>query len=103
MKLQLTPTERLLLSNQYAILGKLYPDEAPYFAEAREIVDSGYEGMYSHLTRSMSEEALSDEECTEVLNVMTMFSCLKDAYEGLADKSGINPDDVRFEGFDGNN
>jgi uncharacterized protein YfbU (UPF0304 family) len=99
---KLTTVERLILANQYRILETVCPDEAEYFAEAREVVEQGYEGYYFHLLRRIDDDVLTDQECKEVLEVMTMFSCLKDAYEALPDKSGIKPCDVRFAGFDGN-
>jgi uncharacterized protein YfbU (UPF0304 family) len=96
-------SERLVLSNQYRILEKLYPEEAAYFAEARETVEQGYEGYYWRVFQSIDSEVVTQEECKEVLETMTMYSCLKDSFERLTDKSGIDARDIQFDGFDGNN
>ena len=39
----------------------------------------------------------------EVEKILAMFRVLKRCYEDLPDKSGINPEFVKFDGFDGNN
>jgi uncharacterized protein len=100
--LKLTTVERLMLANQYQILEKLCPKEAAYYAEVRETVEQGYEGHYYRLLRSITRETVSKEQCDEVLDVLTMFSCLKSSYKALTDKTGIKASEVKFDGFDGN-
>lgn len=39
----------------------------------------------------------------EVQKILDMFRVLERCYEAIPDKSGINPEFVRFDGFDGNN
>jgi hypothetical protein len=98
----MSTTERLILSNQYRILAILCPEEATYFDHARRIVESGYEEHYDELG-DINPDPLSREASKEVLDIMTMFSCLKDAYDRLHDKSDIEEREIRFDGFDGNN
>jgi uncharacterized protein YfbU (UPF0304 family) len=100
--MQLSRTERLLLSNQYRILAKLYPDEAEHFAKAGAIVEDGYELEYYQLDQHISEKPLSEEQCREVYDILEMFWQIKHAYEGLADKTGIPEHMTEFFGFDGN-
>lgn len=101
--MELSMAERLIVSNQLRILEKLYPDEAERLAESRVAVERGYEGYYWSVFQHIDRDVISKEMCTQVLDIMTMFSCLKDAYADLRDKSGINPAHVQFDGFDGNN
>jgi uncharacterized protein YfbU (UPF0304 family) len=101
--MKLTRVERLMLANQFLILEKLYPEHAGHYEEACQAVERGFEGHYWLVFQGISEDTLSEEQCREVLDVMTMFSCLKASYDDLQDKTGIKPEDVRFDGFDGNN
>ena len=43
------------------------------------------------------------DRCEHVVDTLNMYRALDRSYKTLADKSGIDPDDVRFDGFDGNN
>jgi uncharacterized protein len=99
--MKLTPVERLMLSHQCRILAALYPDEAESYDRWREAIESGYALHYDDMAQHILPE-LSEDECREVLRIMSMFEHLMRAYEGLADKSGIELHDVRFYGFDGN-
>ena len=45
---------------------------------------------------------LSEAECSEVIDILTMFRLLKHAYGELEDKSGINSSRLEYKGFDGN-
>jgi len=98
MKLNLT--ERWVLSNQYQILGALYPDQAEFYSQAREAVENGYELNYKWITEYIDENGLSSEGCLEVLDILRMFSSLQRAYGRIADKSDV-PEAI-FPGFDAN-
>lgn len=102
--MKLSRVERWILSNQYKILEKLYPDEADYCAEVREVIDSGYELEYAWAIDYIypDEQCLSTDQCREVLQILSMYRDLKRAYEALDDKSGINAYWIEFPGFDGN-
>lgn len=101
--MKLSRVERIILSNQCKILEKLYPDEAAYYAETREALESGYERHYEWRYEHVLADTMSDEECGEVIQILAMFRALHDAYTALTDKSGIDEWQVKFHGFDGNN
>jgi uncharacterized protein YfbU (UPF0304 family) len=98
----LSKTERWILSNQYLILEKLYPDEAKWYAERREAIESGYELHYQGGAEHISDP-MPVHECKEVLDILTMFSTIQSSMEELTDKSGIDEHWSQFPGFDGNN
>lgn len=100
--MKLTRIERWILSNQFAILAKLYPEEADSYANMREVVDNGYELNYDWIAQYIYDDTITETECKEVLDILSMFLCLKRGYEALTDKSGIEDRWVRFRGFDGN-
>ncbi len=102
--MQLTRAERWILSNQYRILEALYPKEAEYLAYGRKALECGYELEYDGLAEAVYEDShcLSSEGCEEVLDILQMFSSLKDSYEALEDKSGIDVNAMTFRGFSGN-
>ncbi|MEK7525880.1 MAG: YfbU family protein [Patescibacteria group bacterium] len=102
--MKLTKTERWILSNQYRILEALYPHEAASFAEKREALESGYELEYSQMSQHIydDEDTLSGTECREVIEILSMFRSLNDAYSNLKDKKGVDKMDIQFVGFDGN-
>jgi uncharacterized protein len=103
--MQLTRTERWMLANQYRILEALYPNEAKVFAEARTALEDGYELEYKTLVQNIydGDDTMSEAECNEVLDTLQMYSDLHFSYERLDDKSGIDPEKLAFEGYDGNN
>ena len=100
--MQLTKIERLMLSNQFRILAKLYPDEAKAFENYRKVVEEGFTLDYSRLSKHIEEE-VPESTCEYVLDVLELFSDLKFAYKDLKDKSGIEEHSISFRGFDGNN
>jgi uncharacterized protein len=102
--MKLSPVERWILSNQCSILAKLDPNQSEYHEKIREALDSGYELHYApeHITTN-PDEIMTEEECREVLGILSMFQVLRQSFERLADKSGIEEGAVRFGGFDGNN
>ena len=102
--MKLTRIERLVLANQYKILEALYPEEADYYKEAREIVEHGFELQYSWISENVydDKDTLSSEECKEVIDILEMFDNLRYSYEQLKDKDGIEEHSIKFQGFDGN-
>jgi uncharacterized protein YfbU (UPF0304 family) len=68
------------------------------------LLSTGYEGAYSwHAERIYDDgDTLSPEECTEVVDILDMYSGMQRAFDVLKDKSGIEKD-LTFPGFDGNN
>lgn len=103
--MELTRTERLMLANQYRILEKLDPDDAKHYAEARRVVENGFELEYKTLAQNIydGDEVMSEDECREVLNILQMFDHIHFSYERLEDKQGVSTGTISFQGFDGNN
>lgn len=98
--MDLSEKERLILYNQYRILEKLYPEEEKQFQLAQTILYEGYESDYDDLIEMM--DSVPREICKETVDILQMFRGLYASYKNLKDKSGINKDDVKFQGFDGN-
>ena len=101
--MKLSHAERWILSNQFRILQLLDKNEAEYYAKAKEAIDSGYELEYGSLSQYIDSDVVTEEECREVIDILSMFDTLRHSYENLPDKSGIEEWRVKFAGFDGNN
>jgi len=99
-KLELTDTERLLLANQYEILGVLKKDEG--YSRMAENLRDGHKWIYEHHATRIADN-LPDEDAEHVLAILGIYSDLRDSYKQLNDKSGIDEHAVTFPGFDGNN
>nr|ACN22657.1 conserved hypothetical protein [uncultured bacterium] len=99
-RLKLTDTERLILANQYEILAALKNDDS-YGRIAGELRD-GQEWLYQQHFDYFSPN-MQEEDAEFVVTIVGIYSDLRDSYERLADKSGIEPHQVEFPGFDGNN
>ena len=98
--MELDRKERLFLHNQYRILDKLYPNQG--FDRDADIVRDSYEGEYGRLAAHIYDQGLSVEECTFVRDVMSMYRCLRWAYEALSaeDRVAIPAQTIAFRGFD---
>lgn len=99
-RLQLTDTERLILANQYEILGSLKKDET--YTRLAEQLRDGHEWLYQQNFEYLSSN-MSNEDAELVVTILGIYSDIKDSYAQLADKSGIETHQVEFPGFDGNN
>lgn len=98
--IKLTDTERLILANQYEILSLLQKDDA--YARWADNLRDGYEWLYSQCFDHLSPN-LPQSKVDHVLAILGIYSDLRYSYDRLPDKSGIEPDQVEFPGFDGNN
>ena len=101
-RMDLSKFERLIISNQFKILEKLYPEEAEYYSKHRKALENGYKLHYQWIVENLYDE-MSEEECQEVIDILSMYRSLTYSYQKLEDKSGIEESDIRFPGFDGNN
>ena len=99
-KIELNNTERLILANQYKILSLL--EEEDSYARLSEQLLEGHEWLYSQALDNISE-VMPSEDAEHVLTILGIFGDLRDSYAELADKTGIEPHQVVFAGFDGNN
>ena len=101
--MRLSRTERLILGNQYRILELLDPQDAARHRRAQEVLRGGFETEYESIFEQVAEkQELSKEDCHYVIDTLRMFVALREAYAALDDKSEINQNRLRFEGFDGN-
>lgn len=101
-RLTLSLTERIILANQLRILEAVVPDEAKDYAHMREALTSGYELDYGKLSRSFDDDVMTVDQCQEVWQILEMHRAMVFSYRDLKDKTGIDPVDVQFGGFDGN-
>lgn len=99
--MKLTRQERWILSNQYKTLQAI--SETNDYDQAIEALESGFEFEYDSLCAQIVEDTLTEDECVEVIHIMSMYSAIKDSYNALTDNSGIEKWAVKFHGFDGNN
>ena len=95
--------ERLLLSNQYKILEKLYPDEADYYSQHRIALEKGYELNYSWAFDNIYD-GLSEEGCREVIDILNMYRVITFSAKELEIEQDFRSHPwFIFPGFDGNN
>jgi uncharacterized protein len=100
--MRLSREQRWIFANQYLILEHLHPDQADYYARAREVLESGYELNYGWIAEHIFEQTMTEEQCSEVINILDMFTALERSYDELAEKPNVEEQDIRFHGFDGN-
>lgn len=101
-RLLLTVKERLSLALQLRTLAAVAPEsEKVGLATQIEALQSGYEYHYRDLIVAF-DNGLSRRACTEVLDILEMFSEMHWGFEKLDEKEGINELDIQFPGFDGN-
>jgi len=95
---KLDEIQRTILANQYRILSKLDPTGG--WDKALEVVENGYELEYQFEDRNV----LDEDQCREVLDILTMYRALKDSYARLGneEQAGIDASRLKFLGFDGN-
>lgn len=100
MDIKLTDSERMILANQYQILGHLEDD--PDFKRVAQNLRDGHEFLYRDMLNWVSPEM--DRESTGfVLDALSLYQALKESWSTLGSPSDIKADDVRWPGFDGNN
>ncbi len=100
--MKLSKFERFIISNQFKILEKLYPEEADYYASSRKAIEEGYTLHYDWITDHLYDE-FSIEDCKKVLDILDMYSSIKYSYDRIDDKEDIETTFLTFPGFDGNN
>jgi uncharacterized protein len=100
--MEMDKVQRLMLVNQYRILALLDPEQADYYNRAATVIESGYQITLTDPFRHLSDP-MSEDDCRLVYRILTMYTTLQQSYEALEDKAGLEPSDVVFRGFDGNN
>ncbi len=105
--MNLTKTERLIIFNYLKILEKLYPDKAEKYANHRKAIERGfkifYEACYMDMDTDIDidDQELSEEDCQEVMDILSMFSVITNSYKKIKDEIELD-DSIKFLGFDGN-
>lgn len=102
MQEKMSRDTRHILANQYRILGLLDPRNQKQYAAAVEVLENGFELEYDGINQSIASSLFTTKQCEELIRILRMYRELHDSYEMLDDKSGIDPADVVFPGFDGN-
>lgn len=107
MKVELTRVDRLMLSNQFKILEKLYPEEKDYYEVDRKAIEEGYEIHYEEIFQKfISDDKLPEEASREVLDILSMYRSITFSYENLSSEEKEefgSKDKIKFKGFDANN
>jgi len=105
--MDLSIKDRLILYNQYEILKTLKQDdkyEVKNYEIFQDILLNGYKRNYDDMIEFVSED-VPDSTMNFVWDVLQMYRVFFDSYKALSpeDKEGIDVDDIKFQGFDGNN
>ena len=97
--MELTRFQRLILANQYKILEHVDPDHADHYREQRRIFEDGYEIAYDwNIDVAPDEDTLGGEDGEFVIDVLSMYEILHDAYDRL-EPEDMDRTDIEFPGF----
>ena len=94
-----TDAERLILANQYEILGKLNNDQANL--NLAENLRDGHEWIYKG--KISISPIFSEADSDFVVSILELYEIIQDSFDDLSDKGSLTLDRVKFPGFDGNN
>ena len=93
-----TDTERVILANQYEILGKLGNEQA--YLNLAENLKDGHEWIYE---QKISVSPIFNEEQSDfVVSILELYEVIQDSFDSLTDKGSLTEDRVKFPGFYGN-
>jgi len=101
-QIKLTLVERLILRNQFEILGKLSPKEAKWYDLHIEALDNAYEHDYPNMFKVLSREPFTRDQSREVIDILDMYRHLQFSFSQLKNPKKLKASDVGFPGFDGN-
>ncbi len=104
--MELSKKERLILYNQYEILKLLNADDeymTKQYELNQEILLNGFKHNYDEMVEWVLDDT-PDEVSKFVWDVLQMYRVLYSSYAELTseDKAEIDFDDIKFDGFDGN-
>ncbi len=97
---KLTPTERLILANQFRILSHLEEDDSHSIKVS--ILENGYEVQYHKIFQGISD-ALPEESGREIHEILSMFRMIDNAKVRLTNEQKNQVARLSFVGFDHNN
>lgn len=99
MEIKLTPTERLILSNQFRILSQLNPDAAfEHYESSAVILENGYEGDYHTVFSHIDLKAVDASITSKVRTILNMFRDINNAISTI--KPTYDVSNLTFKGFD---
>jgi len=93
-----TPIERIIIANQWEILGHLKED--PSYTEKANNIRSGHKFLYGPWLDISVD--LPDSAANGVLDALALYEALAQSFDTLANKQGIDAASIKFPGFDGN-
>lgn len=99
---ELTLTERMILANQYRILGLLDPSAADHYDLNEKIVTRGYTKSYWQLENDIEKEPMSEATGEFVYEILEMYRAIFDSNQALPSAAQLDAGVVSFRGFDGN-
>ncbi|EOD56665.1 YfbU family protein [Aeromonas molluscorum] len=97
--MNMSHTERLILSNQYEILAKLNPEQAAQYQRASTIIEKGYCLQILALEKDFGHLDLAT--CQEVLDTLELHHALAISWGNLdpANQGEIAASRLRFNGY----
>ena len=95
--MEMTMIQRLILANQYKLLGLLDPTNEKKYSRVEMIVKGGFDRELKELSQDFTE--ISEQDCQTVLDTLEMYKALHVSYNNLADKSGVTPHRLQFVGY----
>lgn len=93
----MTSTQRLILANQYRLMGLLDPNNLTKYQRLEAIVRGGFGLELKELDKDFSD--ISETECRIVLDTLEMYQALQVSYNNLVDKSALTPHRLQFAGY----
>ncbi|QFI53728.1 YfbU family protein [Aeromonas simiae] len=97
--MNMSHTERLILSNQYEILSKLNPEQADVYQRAKTIIERGYCLQLLELEKSFGH--LERDTCQEVIDTLEMHHAMMVSFENLptTEQAEFTPARFKFNGY----
>ncbi|MFZ7305882.1 YfbU family protein [Avibacterium avium] len=95
--MEMTSTQRLILANQYKLMGLLDPNNAAKYARLETIVKGGFGLELKELDKEFSN--LSEQECQTVRDTLEMYHALHVSYSNLGDTTTVTPHRLQFAGY----
>ncbi|SDG83498.1 MULTISPECIES: YfbU family protein [unclassified Duganella] len=102
MDINFTDAERVILANQYDILGRLDESNRKDYERTAAALRDGHSYIYDQVFDWVSP-VLAQEKQEFVLAVLNLYSNLNNSVRHYGPDAGIAKEDLAWPGFDGNN
>lgn len=98
--MEMTPAQRLILSNQYRLMSQLEPENAEKYRRLRTIVERGYTLQLRELDKDFGD--ICEETCRQVIEVMEMYHALQESFSNMSldNQENVDTRRLQFLGFD---